>query len=212
MSLPIIVFYHCALNYGDREWARTLIAEQMNTVVTSGLAESARELFIGVNGTGQDAIGLSTMLFKTLGTKTTIIPNPPELWPSGEVGTMRMMHEWLQGCGPCHVLYFHTKGLSFPPGHGLHDHRVGWRQNMEAVVLHRWKECVAHLEAGAESVGQWWNVAFNGQYWAGNFFWATSEFLLTLPYLEIVDQNESGRYEAEVWIGRGPRLPKIVSL
>lgn len=205
---PILIFYHCALNYPDRVWAMTLIREQMEHLKSVGLTDSAKEIVIGMNGDDNDMFKLR----EVVGEKPIILPMPKDLWPSGEVGTMRAMAEIIQGHAPSHVLYFHTKGLSFPPGHGLHEHRRDWRKSMSAVVIDRWRECVALLEQGHESVGNWWNIAFNGQYWAGNFFWVTSEFLLTLPYLDIKDQNEGGRYEAEVWIGRGPRLPRYVSL
>jgi len=174
----------------------------------AGLIEASDQFIVGLNGTGEDI----PELLELLPTKASIFLNEPEIWPAGEVGTLRYMAEWAAAFPDHYVLYLHMKGLSFPPDNPAYQHRVDWRDRMESVVIHRWKECVAHMDAGAESVGQWWNVAFNGSYWAGNFFWVTCKFISTLPYLEVRDQNQGGRYEAELWIGRGPNLPRMVSL
>lgn len=52
--------------------------------------------------------------------------------------------------------------------------------------------------------------------WAGNFWWAKSDFLRTLPSImnrERIKISGLGaaesRFESEVWIGNGPRLPRV---
>lgn len=205
---PIVVAYHCCTTL-NRDWAFDLIQEQILSLAACGLAYEVSSILVGVNGPTEDAMLVKQMLPHP---NAVVVQNVPESWSAGEVPTLQMMAEWIQGYSSCYVLYFHTKGLSFPPHIPVHDHYRDWRLRMENVVLTRWRECVAHLDAGAESVGQWWNVAPNGSYWAGNFFWATSEFIGTLPPINTYGHHSGGRYEAEVWIGRGPRLPNIVSL
>jgi hypothetical protein len=82
-----------------------------------------------------------------------------------------------------------------------------------------WKQCVFDLDR-YESVGCHWltnqSQDFNQNLWAGNFWWAQASFLATLPSIykrtriEVsgIDSLES-RFEAEVWIGNGPKLPKV---
>jgi hypothetical protein len=87
-------------------------------------------------------------------------------------------------------------------------------------AVQNWRTCVQDLDSGLESVGSHWMTGDQtppGQsIWAGNFGWAKSAFLATLPSimerdrikLSGIDSIES-RYESEVWIGNGPRLPKV---
>ena len=83
-----------------------------------------------------------------------------------------------------------------------------------------WRTCVADLDSGADAVGSHWMVPPEtpiGQHiFAGNFFWAKASFLRTLP--SIMDRERikmsgidslDSRYESEVWLGNGPRIPKV---
>lgn len=85
-----------------------------------------------------------------------------------------------------------------------------------------WRQVVAELDAGFEAVGCHWLTGMghdkSQHYFAGTFWWATSNFLATVPSMYLRDRiKESGiaslesRYEAEVWIGNG-RMPKIKDL
>jgi hypothetical protein len=128
-----------------------------------------------------------------------------------------MLEQWLPGHEDYYVLWFHSKGATHEPGHYLSDR---WRGCMQKHCVVNWRQCVADLDAGFESVGCHWmsgNKTPPGQsIWAGTFFWAKASFLLTLPSvmkrdrikLSGLDSIES-RYEAEVWIGNGPRLPRV---
>jgi hypothetical protein len=89
------------------------------------------------------------------------------------------------------------------------------------MMLHcvtNWKKCVADLDAGAEAVGCHWmqGLPGNQNIFAGNFWWAKASYLRTLPSIfERERIQKSGikhvdsRYEAEVWLGFGPRLPIV---
>jgi hypothetical protein len=76
------------------------------------------------------------------------------------------------------------------------------------------------MESGAESVGCHWltgkSADHNQNLWGGNFFWAKASFLRTLPSIYergIIKvsgiKSIESRYEAEVWIGNGARLPIV---
>ncbi len=87
---------------------------------------------------------------------------------------------------------------------------------MHYCVTH-WQHCVKDLES-YEAVGCHW---LTGQGWdksqhyfAGNFYWVRSEFFSTIPSIytrkRIKDSGIASlesRYEAEVIMGNGPRLP-----
>jgi hypothetical protein len=89
------------------------------------------------------------------------------------------------------ICYHHTKGVSW-------DKRsnIKWRQAMQWYCIENWEKCIEYLK-DADACGAFlridkrWNPHF-----AGNFFWAKSEYLKTLP--RIVDK--SLRVNAELWI------------
>lgn len=207
MTPPIFIFYHVCMDLPNREYAFRIVKEQVAHMRESGVWSAAASIFVGVNG---DESAVEQV--RSVAGRAIVFPNEPELRPSGEIPTMRFMHEMAQTHPGHRFLYLHTKGASHPPGSPGYEHRLDWRRAMENIVIRRWRDCMAHMDKGAESVGNWWNDAPNGSYWAGTFFWAASDFLATLPYLSIEGHHSAGRFEAEVWIGRGPRLPRYVAL
>jgi hypothetical protein len=120
------------------------------------------------------------------------------------------------------VLYFHCKGGSHESGTSYSDFSNRWRRCMMRRCVTEWRQAVAELDAGFEAVGCHWLTGMghdkSQHYFAGTFWWATSNFLATVPSMYLRDRiKESGiaslesRYEAEVWIGNG-RMPKIKDL
>jgi hypothetical protein len=86
---------------------------------------------------------------------------------------------------------------------------------MERVVIWRWRECVANLEAGFDAAGPHWlncPMGHNQHYFGGNFWWAKAAFINTLPPMAENATEHQQFYEAEVWLGTGPRLPHVRDL
>jgi hypothetical protein len=119
------------------------------------------------------------------------------------------------------VLYFHAKGCSHPEGSAYAENTSKpWRRAMMHHLVTNWRQCVADLEAGAEAVGCNW---LTGMGWdksqnifGGNFWWSRASYLATLPTIYARERIKmdgigaaSSRYEAEVWIGNGKRLPIV---
>lgn len=205
---PIAIFYHTLANLGTRQHATSIIKEQAGLMKDSGLIDAAKEFFVGVNGPAEDV----EFVRKLLPGNPMMLQNEPETWPSAEVPTLRGLHDYCLGNPGMNVLYLHMKGLTHVPGSAGHEFNRDWRHRMQNICVKEWRHCNNLLQLGYESVGNWWNVAPNGSYWAGNFWWATSEFIATLPPIITDGHHSGGRYEAEVWIGRGPRLPNIQSM
>ena len=90
---------------------------------------------------------------------------------------------------------------------------------MTKHLIANWRNCVTDMDQGVESVGCHWMTGLadgTQNIWAGNFWWAKASYLLTLPSIFERDRiKESGisdiesRYESEVWIGNGKRLPTV---
>ena len=200
----IAIFYHVCINLHP-DHGINIVTDQINALNKSGLLSACSDFYVGLNGDDADQSRIS----KILTSKAIIFQNSKDTWQSGEVQTLREMREFAIANPDYYVCYFHVKGLSYPPESPNYNNALKWRLRMESVVINRWKECVNYLDRGFDSVGQWWHVAFNGSYWAGNFFWATAKFISTLPNINTEGQVSGGRYEAEVWIGKGQKQPKI---
>lgn len=73
------------------------------------------------------------------------------------------------------VCYIHTKGATA-------SNRIGaekWRHSMEAVVLHKWKQCVEALEA-CDCYGA--HLPIDDRYFfPGNFWWSKTSHIKRLP-------------------------------
>ena len=212
---PIAIFYHGLLALGDPpsilENAITVIREQMTLLQTCGLADAADEIHAGING-GIESEYLAEALLPMKSQKVF-----HGLQCRNECRTIAQMEKWLPGHEDWYVLYFHAKGSTHPRGD---DFSTRWRNCMTRHSIHNWRTCVADLERGHEAVGCHWMVPPAtpvGQHiFGGNFWWARASFLATLPSIYERDRIKvsgidsfDSRYEAEVWIGNGPRIPNV---
>jgi len=209
------VFYHCLffLDSPDNlsENAINIVREQMSELKACGLLDAADELHVGING-GLESLEVSRIVIPP---KASIMLHG--LQCHNECRSIRMLEDWLPGHDDWNVLYFHAKNSSHATDTGI---GVPWRRCMMRHCVQNWRQCVKDLDEGYEAVGCHWMVPPStpaGQYiFAGTFFWAKASFLLTLPSimrrdrikLSGLDSSES-RYEAEVWLGNGPRVPRI---
>lgn len=201
--MKLVVWYHCVLS-GPRlpseDHALAIYTEQMRALQDSGLAQNAA-IHIAVNGGDGDAL-----LAASLAPDNAVLHvNGPQA--CSEVTTLERLR---QSLAPGQfLLYHHIKGVQHP--HQPVYER--WRHCMERVCVWNWRTCVQAL-ADFETVGPHWmhnstcNIIPPSQkYWGGNFWWARTDYLLKLPPLG--PDTWAARYEAEVWIGKAGRAPKV---
>ncbi len=180
---------------------------------SSGLEEAASEIYCGINGGKESEVFADAML----PTKSKKIYHG--LQSRAENLTLVEMENWVKTHPQWHVLYFHCKGSTHPLGSDYGTFAGNWRKRMMHYCVNNWRLCVKDLES-YEAVGCHWLTGqghdHSQHYFAGNFYWVRSEFFSTIP--SIFSRNrikESGiasmesRYEAEVILGNGPRLPFI---
>ena len=213
--MKICLIYHC-LFFVDtpdnlRATAVNIVHEQMDQLRQSGLLDAASEFHVGLNG------GLESLIVASV-----LIPPKAKVVLHGlqchnENRTILMLEKWLPGHEDWYVLYFHAKNSSH-----LTDTGVGlpWRACMTRHCISNWRTCVAALDQGYDVASAHYMfppATPPGQHiMAGNFWWAKASFLATLPSimnrdrirLSGIDASES-RFEAEVWIGNGSRVPRI---
>jgi hypothetical protein len=199
---PIAVFYHVYMGGGsipaNGENCFRIVIEQIEAMTHSGLIDSGK-IVVGVAGTESDHLAIETLF----GNKAEVI----HVHGSGELPTMKLMQDYCK-CNPrSYICYLHTKGAI----HNGNPTFELWRHCMQKVVVMRWRECARALECGYETTGAHWltpiQYPFIGPvpYWGGNFFWATAEYLNTLPEIDV----NADRYQAEVWIGKSQRRPRV---
>lgn len=213
--MKIAMFYHCLffLDTPDNlhENAVNIVQEQMTQLKAYRLLDSADEFHVGING------GLESLEVSRLVIPTQAIIALHGLQCRNECRTIRMMEEWLPGHEDWAVLYFHAKGCTHPDGDPM---RTRWRACMMCHCVTNWRQCISDLESGFEAVGCHWMQPPDtppGQHiFAGNFFWARASYLLAIPSIMARERikvsgldSVDSRYEAEVWIGNGSRLPRV---
>lgn len=178
-------FYHV---YADGGWHEPA-TEHVQALQQSGLADKLDRIYIGYVGAEHKITEAEQYLSSALPAVT--IASSPSGW---EQETMRHIPEYLTD-GP--VLYAHTKGAS--------AHRpinIAWRRSMTKECIINWAECVRLLDV-YDTVGcHWLQSEVDGRwFFGGTFWWATTEYLKTLPPV-----GESNRFEAENWIGLNPNV------
>lgn len=111
----------------------------------------------------------------------------------------------------CLFYYFHTKGVSFFTKKRK-DHcfakfkrRVdAWRMLMEYFLMDKWQVAVNVLLDGYDTYGCNRCPPKPTPYrmYAGNFWWATSKYIRTLPHLDC-SALQDDRFYAELWLYEG---------
>jgi hypothetical protein len=215
--IPIVVFYHCLFRIDGQPLpsAEGIVREQMMMLKTSGLEDAATEIYVGVNGLPmRDVAGEVTFPPKA---KVTYHGEQCRT----ELRTLLMIEDWCRSRkGEAHILSLHSKGATHAPdsSYGI-TMSSPWRNRMMRICVKQWRMCVKHLET-YEAVGCHWLTGqgwdHSQHYFAGNFFWVRASFFRTIPSVTTRERIRlhgpdavDSRYEAEVHIGNGPRLPKV---
>jgi hypothetical protein len=179
------------------------MGDQMKTLEAVGLVDAASEIVVGING-GEDDADLARLLAPE---KARVIAHG--VGTGTEITTLNVLHSWAPAHPGWKVLYFHMKSASHP-----HAPNTRWRLNMESHVLGNWRTCILDLAKGHDACGCYWltpeehpTLIQQHPFFGGNFFWAKSDYLATLPQLPPAEFVH--RYEAESWIGSGPRRPRV---
>lgn len=211
--MKIAVWYHCVLSgkfipSGDA--AEQIMHEQMRALEKSGLNSAAEEVHVCVNGSDGDCL-LAAVLATS---KTEIHANGTKA--VNELPTLAILRRWLKArTEPWAVLYHHSKGVSQPHDAYHHEHR----RTMEHFCVWEWKKCVEDLEKGYDAVGC--NLVhpkkrpvLPGCFFAGNFWWARSDYLAILSPIPEDGTDWRNTYErciAERWIGEySPRPSRMM--
>lgn len=206
----IAVWYHCKISGSgipDSDAALRIVKEQMDSLNKSGLSDEANEIHVGLNGSVQDGLSIAEL-----------IPDKAVLYVHGhnsrsELSTFAHLRQWIQTHSEWMVLYHHSKGVTQPNDDFHHLHR----RTMEKACVWNWKICVKDLSNGYDAVGinlvdPVTRPVLPGRFFAGNFWWARAQYLLTLPSIpeQVTAYTNGQRCIAEMWIGRSKRRPVMM--
>jgi hypothetical protein len=93
------------------------------------------------------------------------------------------------------MLYVHTKGVSHT--HPIMKKNIGaWVRYLDLYTINKWEECIEGLEKNDAAGGLY--EASDPKHFSGNFFWANSEYVKSLPRLNKYNIDSYNR--GEFWI------------
>jgi len=203
----IAVFYHSL--YSDI--AIPIIQEAFETMAESGLADAADKIQVCFNGQPDGRVKIPA--------KASVLVHPEG--SCNENLTIVEVEKFIkENPTDWYVLYFHSKGATHEPSAWHFPLVTRWRHCMLNRLVRQWREPVEHLACFEACGCHWMERQLDGSLYlfGGNFWWARSEFLATVPsiYERHRNNNRPGniydwanRFEAEVWIGFAPRPPIV---
>lgn len=209
-SLPIYGFMHVGV---VNHW-RDIVEEQLRKLRASGLWDRTERIFVGLVGPRHEEFDFEDE-------KLEVVYRSPD-FEEAEYPTLLALEKFCSD-HECLVYYIHTKG-----NFHVSDNTRDWRHLMEHFVIQRHGDClrtladhdacgvnllsdapaekgaVPFLLADAQELGQSPTPA--QAFFAGNFWWARSSYIRTLPPLISLAPSGSrpDRYACERWIGMNP--------
>ena len=93
------------------------------------------------------------------------------------------------------MLYLHTKGASHT--HPIMKKNIGaWVRYLDLYTINKWEECLDGLEENDAAGGLY--ESSDPKHFSGNFFWANSEYIKSLPRINKYNIDSYNR--GEFWI------------
>lgn len=204
---PTVGFFHVALMNG---LGGLMVASEMHgRIMESGLYDATDSIKVSILGDMSQAQVFCDYVLNRH-SKYVIHHVSPSLeeweWP-----TLDALNSYCKD-NTCDVWYAHTKGASNcrpdVPSHIQRNIR-SWRGVMCHDIMTRHQECKRLLEEN-DAVGPLLSLDKpSGPHFVGNFWWATSDHIRSLP--PISPERHSLRWFAENWIGSNP-LAKLKGL
>lgn len=194
---PIYVIYHIAT---IGRW-KEIVEEQMNDLKESGLYDICEGIWYGCNckECPETLRTFFASYSKVKPLSNALIPDQKTY----ENGTINAMLDFLRDRDPGYVLYIHSKGVT-----ATHASQEDWRKYMMHWNVKKHKICTDILSRGFNTAGVCYiNNPFCAFY-AGNFWWARSEYLMKKSKIKDV----SNRQQAEWFLLRNTTTGKNVCL
>lgn len=189
-------FWHiCMINH-----FLDIAAEQLTLINSSGLYDKCEAIYVGCVGGIQELEKLK-LLFSNY-PKIRIQTHKTDL-QQYEFPTLRLLEAKAKERNekPFYAFYIHSKGVTYPN----EPHRHGgdmFRAFLNHFIINKWEDCLSGLIDGKDVSGAGFIPEGNyPKHFRGNFWWADSDYIKTLPPID--GHDLTNRYNAEFWIGQG---------
>lgn len=216
--MKIAVYYHCLFVNRNAELYPAsvfIVSEQMQALEKSGLLAACDQLVVGINGEPEISKTFANLVIPD---KARIVYHGADSF--AENLTLVEMEKFAKDHQDWLLCYHHAKSATHDPQSDYGKFATRWRRCMETTVIWNWRECVKALQNGYEAVGNHWLTGqgydHSQHYFAGNTYWVTAKFFATIPSIFTRERIKisgiaalDSRYEAEVILGNGPRLPRV---
>lgn len=186
----------------------SIIKEQLNEIVVSGLYDAVDEIFVGCVGDKKNIDSVRAIFFAHNKIRISTHQSNVKKFEFPTLSLIQkkasQIHEKDFFC-----FYIHTKGVTYPNS----PHYEGgnaFRAFLNHYVITKWKDCVKLLYNGRDVAGAGW--IDSGEFpthFRGNFWWANSEYIKSLPELSSIDKKN--RFMAEFWIGSNDPYAGVLS-
>ena len=189
--MEVYLHTYCRKDY------QQIVLDKIRKMKLSGLWDNINKFFIPVSGMREQDKEFFEDL-KYLSNKIKIFEhvNPVFNNEPDTLNYIRNRAENFENNTP--ILYMHTKGVSYD--HFIVNKNVkAWVRYLDLYTIGHWKECMESLNefdiAGGCYVGE------PKKHFSGNFWWANSDYIKTLPYLD--KENIKPLERGEFWICSG---------
>jgi len=185
-NLSILIFFHVGTR-GSRWYSQTEF--MINALTLTGLLDEAKYAFLCVTGKPDRELKFNKKF------KIIRMEDDSDLW---EFPTIQTLYTYVQIEENFKVLYLHNKGATRTLDPKVRD----WIDLMLYFTVYRWRETVNFLEQGYSIACVNWRIR-PFPHCSGNFWWARSDYIRTLPYPheKVLPIFLEARHNAEFWIG-----------
>ena len=184
------IYFHC---YCFGSYASVLY-NKYKKINNSELLKNIDNFYVIVSNT-QERHKDFLQQFSTLSNKIKIINLPNPVF-NDESDTLNfILQKSNDSSTNRRILYLHTKGVTH--SHQLVKKNVdAWVDYLDLYNIHKWKECVDALDTHDVAGGLY--ESSNPKHFSGNFWWANTNYIKTLP--EITEKNYKLFNRGEFWI------------
>lgn len=206
MDKPIDIWFHCWAGnekiHVSNSRLLKIITDKFNKIKKSGLYDKVENIYI----VASQVANKNKFIFEeimNLHSKVNVIYLPdPEI--GNECDTLNLLiDKYKQSEKDYDVLYFHSKGLSYPENTFIDNKIKKWVRYMDLFLINDWKQNIQILknydtigmflfEPDEESRKQ--GEPDNRKTYAGHFWWSKSEHLKTLDHLTKDYQKGRGEF------------------
>lgn len=199
-DMPIYGVYHVFCADG---W-QSLVKVQVEHLRSSGLLDATAKLYVSCVALHDGDVDILKQIVNSDKLEIISAVDNPRVF---EYPALELLREKAEK-EDCLFYYFHTKGVSFFT-EKRKDHcfakfkrRVdAWRILMEYFLMDKWQAAANVLLDGYDTYGCYRYPPKPAPYimYAGNFWWATSKYIRSLPHLDI-SGDITDRFLAERWL------------